>query len=156
MSKDIILADAINLSQIASHPTEAMAALIEVVRRQGELLKEHEMRLDKHSERVDRLRFPEEKATKTKTPGRKQEDRLNRIEALLITRGNEALTFSEIGKYLELGSRTGKVTTRRQNMTILGRILAREKRFHVFNSETQKGAKMVCLAPEYFTNGKRV
>jgi hypothetical protein len=90
--------------------------------------------------------------TKTVCPGKKQEARLNRLEALLIARANEPLTFSEIGKYLELGSRCGKVTTRRQNMTLLGKILEAEgKRFHVFESNIQKGAEMVCLATDYFT-----
>jgi hypothetical protein len=69
----------------------------------------------------------------------------------------EYMTFSEVGKYLELGSRSGKASTRRQNMTLFGKILESEsKRFHVFDSETQKGAKMVCLTSEYFTKGKRV
>lgn len=60
------LASAINLAEITAHPAEAMAALIEVVQRQGELLREHEMRLDKHSKHIDDLRYKEDpEPTKT-------------------------------------------------------------------------------------------
>lgn len=93
---------------------------------------------------------------KTVRPGKKQVARLNRLEALLIARGNEALTFAEVGKYLELGSRTGKANTRKQNMTVFGKILAGEsKRFQVFESNTQKGHKMVRLSDKYFTRGPK-
>ena len=155
------LASAINLADVAAHPATAIAALIEVVRRQEELIKEHEMRLDKHGEYIRELRYPEEKAPAQARPakaaGKKQDIRLNYLESLLISRGNEPLTFSEVGKYLELGSRTGKDTTRRQNMTIFGKVLAEKiDRFYVFDSNTQKGAKMVCLSSEYFAKGKKV
>lgn len=86
-------------------------------------------------------------------PGKKQAARMNKLEALLIARGNEALTFAEVGKYLELGSRSGKTSTRRQNMTLLGKIIANDGRFHVFDSNTQKGAKMICLTEGYFLRG---
>jgi hypothetical protein len=86
-------------------------------------------------------------------PGKKQEVRMNKLEALLIARGNEALTFSESGKYLELGSRGGKTSTRRQNMTRLGKIIANDGRFCVFDSNTQKGAKMIALDKNYFSRG---
>jgi hypothetical protein len=72
------------------------------------------------------------------------------------TRGNEPLTFAEVGKYLELGSRTGKANTRKQNMTVLGKILESEsERFQVFESNTQKGHKMVRLSDKYFTRGPK-
>ena len=87
-------------------------------------------------------------------PGKKQEMRLNKLEALLIARGNEPITYAEIGKFLELGSRTGNSNTRKQNMTILGKILVESKdRFEVFDSSTQKGAKMVRLSSKYFSKG---
>jgi nucleoside-triphosphatase THEP1 len=41
-------------------------------------------------------------------PGKKQAARMNKLESPLIARGNEALTFAEVGKYLELGSRSVK------------------------------------------------
>jgi hypothetical protein len=89
-------------------------------------------------------------------PGKKQAARMNKLEALLIARGNEALTFTEVGKYLKLGSRTGKANTRKQNMTVLGKILeGNNDRFHVFESNTQKGHKMVRLSDKYFTRGPK-
>jgi hypothetical protein len=89
-------------------------------------------------------------------PGKKQAARLNKLEALLIARGNESLTFAEVGKYLELGSRKGKCNTRKQNMTVLGKILESEReRFQVFESNTQKGHKMIRLSDKYFTRGPK-
>jgi hypothetical protein len=44
----------------------------------------------------------------------------------------------------------GKKTTRKQNMTILGKVLESDSRFIVFESNTQKGKKMVRLDGEYF------
>ena len=58
MSNDIISpASAINLAEISAHPAEALAALIEVVRRQEEIIREHEMRLDKHSDYIREVRY---------------------------------------------------------------------------------------------------
>jgi len=105
-----------------------------------------------------RIRALEEACPKQKevdkAPGEKYKTRMARLEALLIARENEPLTFSEVGKYLELGSRSDKGNTRRQNMRFFGKILeARPERYHVFLSETQKGAKMVCLSDGYFSKG---
>jgi hypothetical protein len=151
------IAEAINLPQPGATvllPASDLAAILSEVRSLRETVREHDWRLDKHS---DFIRILQEERRPVAPPGKKQTARLNRLEALLIARGNEPLTFSETGKYLELGSRTGKATTRRQNMTLLGKILESESnRFHVFDSKTQKGAKMVCLASEYFTKGKMV
>jgi hypothetical protein len=162
MSNDISLASAINLSQPGATillPAQDLAAILQEVRNLrndfDRFRKTHGEFAVRTTNEIDEL-FAKVEA-KTVRHGKKQEARLNRLEALLIARGNEPLTFSEIGKCLELGSRSGKATTRRQNMTLLGKILESEsKRFRVFDSETQKGAKMVCLASEYFTKGKRV
>lgn len=81
----------------------------------------------------------------------KQESRLKRLDAILYNRGNEPLTFAEIGKLLELGSRTEKKNTRPQAMTKLGKVLeAESKRYIVFDSKTQAKARMVRLTPDYF------
>ncbi len=87
--------------------------------------------------------------------GAKQVARLARVEALLITRQNEPMTFSEIGKFLELGHRDGKKNTRKQNMTHLGKAIGQDDRFRVFDSNTQKGSKMVCLRQDYFGGSMR-
>lgn len=81
------LASAINLADIAAaHPAEAVAALIEVVRRQGELLREHDARLDKHSERIDELRFEE-----VPEPTQTQADRALILKALIAANNGKML-----------------------------------------------------------------
>ena len=92
---------------------------------------------------------------KTKDAGKKTSFRLAAIENLLVMNGNEPLTFAQIGKMLELGSRDGKTTTRKQNMTILGKTLEADPKFVVFDSNTQKGRKMVRLDDGYFDGKER-
>jgi hypothetical protein len=85
MSKDTFcLAEAINLPEIAQHPNEAMAALVEVVRRQGseiELLQENQAILfgiiAKLKDRVE----PE--------PQPAQQDRGEILRAILIANGGK-------------------------------------------------------------------
>jgi hypothetical protein len=152
LSKDTVIAEAINLAEISAHPAEALAALVEVVRLQGEEIAHLRENQEIQATQIFRMRAQAPK----RSVGKKQDARLNKLEALLIARGNEALTFSEVGKFLELGSR-GKTNTRRQNMTAFGKILAEKvERFHVFNSSTQKGARMVCLAEGYYGGSKKV
>jgi hypothetical protein len=79
LSSDTICAEAINLVEIQAHPAEALAALLEVVQRQGETIREHEMRLDKQSEYIRELRFKEEPE-----PGPVQKDRREILQGLLI------------------------------------------------------------------------
>lgn len=89
-------------------------------------------------------------------PGEKTKARLARLEALLIVRANEPLTFAEVGKYLELGTRREKVNTRKQNMTVFGKLIEAESdRFHVFDSKTRRGSKMVCLDEQYYLKGPK-
>ena len=64
------------------------------------------------------------------------------------------MTFSEVGKAHELGSRANGKNTRRQNMTLLGKSLAPD-RFEVFSSKTQNG-KMVRLTRDYYQHLMRV
>ena len=89
-----------------------------------------------------------------RTPGSKQVARLAKLEQLLLSRHNSPMTFSEIGKALELGSRANGKNTRRQNMTLLGKSLAPD-RFEVFSSKTQNG-KMVRLTRDYYQHLVRV
>ncbi len=87
MSQDnTALAEAISIADIAAHPAEAIAALIEIVRRQGELLKEHEARLDKQSEYIADLRFREEPE-----PLPSQKDRGEVLRALLAAHNGKML-----------------------------------------------------------------
>jgi hypothetical protein len=88
--------------------------------------------------------------------GGKTKARLARLEALLIARSNEPITFAEIGKYLELGTRQGKANTRKQNMTVFGKIIKAESdRFQVFDSKTRRGSKMVRLNEQYYLKGPK-
>ncbi|HOV82960.1 MAG TPA: hypothetical protein PLQ01_09845 [Methanothrix sp.] len=153
MSENIIeLYPAINLSNISSHPAEAIAALIEVLKRQEQQIADLEERTMREIA-MDRRRITALEQPDMPRKGKKTDARLRALENLLIARGNEPLTFSEVGKYLELGSRKGKSTTRRQNMTLLGKIAANDERFHVFESNTQQGAKMIALNRDYFARG---
>jgi hypothetical protein len=83
-------------------------------------------------------------------PGKLTERRLKKLDYLLTSRSNEAMTFSEIGKILELGRRDEKTNTRPQAMTKFGKILESKKAcYEVFESKTQGGAKMVKLTRDY-------
>jgi len=155
------IAEAINLAEVSSHPTEAIIALIETVRRQEEQIRSLIIRQDHDYERFSGDIFYHGKRLKViemgrQHPGKTQLARLSKQETLLIARGNEPLTFSEIGKYLEHGTRRGKTSTRRQNTTLLGKIIANDMRFNVFDSNTQKDSRMVCLTEDYFSRGKKM
>lgn len=160
MSQDYSgLASAINLSDISAHPAEAIAALLEVTRRLEQKMTALESRIDEDREYVlreiamDRKRIAALERPAVPRKGGKTDARLRTLENMLVMRGNVPLTFSEVGKFLELGHRDGKTTTRRQNMTLLGKIAAEDGRFRVFESNTQKGAKMIALDDEYFSRG---
>jgi hypothetical protein len=104
MSKELIgIAEAISLSDLQAHPAEAMAALIETVRRQGEEITHLQENFGIAMSIIAKL-----KNSRIKPDGKKTSARLSTIEYLLIANGNEPLTFAEIGKRLELGSRNGK------------------------------------------------
>jgi hypothetical protein len=161
MSEDTCIAKAISFTQIAPYQVQSnswreatritieIAALKEVVQRQDREI----ILLQNNQEILFNLvaRLKDMVGAKTTCPGKKQVTRLNRLEALLIARGNEPITFSEVGKYLELGTRNGKTNTRRQNMTLFGKVLSGiPDRFEVFDSQTQKGSKMVRLTNRYY------
>lgn len=81
MPESTMLAEAINLSDLAAHPTEALAALIAVVRRQEEIIIEHEMRLDRHSDYLYEVRHGAPKS------GTIHEDRREILRSLLKNNG---------------------------------------------------------------------
>jgi hypothetical protein len=84
-------------------------------------------------------------------PTQKQELRLSRLDKLIAGRHNQGITFSEIGKILELGSRSpdGR-STRRQRMTDFGKLLSQKPEcYEIFPSKTQ-GGKMVRLVNDYY------
>jgi hypothetical protein len=78
-------------------------------------------------------------------PGKPTEKRLKKLDYLLTSRSNEAMTFSEIGKILELGSRKGKACTREQNMTHFGKRLEEAKDRFAITPNRTSGGKLVHL-----------
>jgi FtsZ-binding cell division protein ZapB len=116
------------------------------------------LRIEELREEVDSLKGEVARLHGARKPGSKQIARLAKLDQLLLSRNNVPMTFAEIGKILELGSRSpdGKRSTRRQNMTLLGKTLeSLPDRFEVFNSKTQNG-RMVRLTREYFQHLMRV
>lgn len=76
--------------------------------------------------------------------------RLANLDRLLLSRNNEPMTFSEIGKVLELGSRTNGKNTRKQAMTRFSKNLD-AKNYEIFSSKT-RGGKMVRLTKTYLNH----
>jgi hypothetical protein len=100
---------------------------------------------DRQDDRLDRLENIPVK------PSEKRKALLSKLDLLLATRKNQPMTFSEIGKLLEMGIRSldGK-TTRRQAMTKFSKILlAQGDRYEIFQSKTV-GGKMVRLVNDYY------
>ena len=142
----------ISIADIQAHPAEAMAALIEIVKRQE---KEISSLWENFGIAMNLISQLKTKKARAKDAGKKTSLRLAAIENLLVMNGNEPLTFAQIGKMLELGTREGKTNTRKQNMTILGKTLEADPKFVVFDSNTQKGRKMVRLDDGYFDGKER-
>ena len=138
------------------------ANLADVTMEQIKLLREENMALKERitnlAGRVAGLECAQDeldaKVRGARRPGSKQAVRLAKLEQLLLSRHNSPMTFSEVGKALELGSRSNGKNTRRQNMTLLGKSLAPDK-FEVFSSKTQNG-KMVRLTRDYYQHLVRV
>jgi hypothetical protein len=119
------LASAINLSQIAQHPAEALAALIEVVQRQENLLKEHELRLDKQGDYIRELRFKEESA-----PTKTQADHGLTLRALLASQEGKMLE-REARKLLRLDPATFSRLLKTQEAYVEVRPFSKDKRQNV-------------------------
>ena len=80
----------------------------------------------------------------------KQEARLRKLDAVLVSRRNQPMTFSEVGKILELGSRSSKTNTRRQAMTKFSKILlSKVDCYRITDSKIVNG-KLVRLADSYY------
>ena len=94
-------------------------------------------------------------AQEARKPGKLTERRLKKLDYLLTSRSNEAMTFSEIGKILELGSRKGKACTREQNMTHFGKRLEEAKDRFVVGPNKTAGGKLVHLTKDYYEHLRR-
>jgi hypothetical protein len=60
------------------------------------------------------------------------------------------MTFSEIGKFLELGSRKNGKSTREQNMTHFGKLLSADKKNFVVTEGRTYGGYLVKLTKIYY------
>ncbi len=98
-------------------------------------------RIDRHTDEIEYMMG-------RRKVGAKQSQRLKKLDKILISRKNQAITFAEAGKLLELGSHNGGKNTRRQAMTKFAKILEL-KNYEVFFSKTQSG-KMIKLTPNYY------
>jgi hypothetical protein len=130
------------IKQIIHQATEPL--LLEIEELKGRIKSIGKIQ-DRQDDRLDRLENIPIK------PSEKRKALLAKLDLLLATRKNQPMTFSEIGKLLELGIRSpdGK-TTRRQAMTKFSKILlAQGDRYEVFKSRTV-GGKMVRLVNDYY------
>lgn len=161
MSAEASVADAISAFPSNVSPSDQN----QLVLTRGELNRIIADAMKEVSENIDDLRaeVAEERAFDRKrisrleksnaVPSRQQTERLNKLDKSLVSRRNQAMTFSEIGKILELGSRApGKNNTRRQAMTKFSKLLiSKPDRYIVFQSKTV-GGKMVRLVDEYYND----
>ena len=86
-------------------------------------------------------------------PGKKSDLRKARLAEILVSRKNQPMTFSEVGKVLELGSRTNGKNTREQNMTHFRKLLeAAPREFEI--SPSKMGGKLIRLTKIYYDHLK--
>ena len=88
-------------------------------------------------------RIPQELTTK-------QDARLKKLDAVLVSRRKQPMTFSEVGKILELGSRSSKTNTRRQAMTKFSKILLSKVDCYRINDSKVINCRLVRLADGYY------
>lgn len=83
-------------------------------------------------------------------PGKKSDQRKKLLANALLSRQNQGMTFAEIGKFLELGSRRNGKNTREQNMTHFGKLLEADKKSFVVTPGRTNGGKLVKLTKIYY------
>jgi thioesterase domain-containing protein len=85
-------------------------------------------------------------------PSKKTDERKERLASILFNRKNVPMRFVEVGKMLELGSRSasGKTNTRKQNMYLFGQHLEQDKKMFVVSQCNTSGGKQVCLTQDYY------
>lgn len=85
------------------------------------------------------------------------EGKLQKLDTLLLAR-SEPVSFSEIGKALELGSRDPRTghSTRRQNMTLLGKLMASRPDHYIIHKASRGNQRFATLTPEYRAHLRRI
>jgi len=82
--------------------------------------------------------------------GKKSDRRKKALANILVSRKNIGLTYAEIGKLLELGTRKGNESTREQNMTHFGKLLETSANEFIVTSGKTRGGKLVKLTDAYY------
>ncbi len=106
-------------------------------------------KINEHSEAINRV-WKAVKIRPPPEPGKKTEQRLKMLDSILLGCSGP-VSFSEMGKKLELGSRdsrSGK-STRRQAMTKLGELLDEMPDRYIINKAKRGNAKFISLVPAY-------
>ncbi|MCK9568645.1 hypothetical protein M0R72_06870 [Candidatus Pacearchaeota archaeon] len=109
-------------------------------------INEHELRLNKQSEYIQDLKY----AAKVAKPGKKSDARKKALADQLVATKNIGMTYAQIGKFLELGSRKNGKNTREQNMTHFGKLLEADKKSFVVTDGKTSGGKLVKLTKIYY------
>lgn len=86
--------------------------------------------------------------------GNKQKERMKKLDEFLLSRQNSSASFTEIGKHLELGSKSsdGRKNTRKQNMRLFSFVLARYPQKYIIerkNPSNTYSPKRVRLHPDW-------
>jgi len=82
--------------------------------------------------------------------GKKSDLRKKALANALVSRKNVGMTYAEIGKFLELGSRKEGKSTREQNMTHFGKLLEASPNEFVVTPSRTRGGKLVKLTKTYY------
>ncbi len=108
------------------------------------------IKIEELRDEVDSLNAQMAKMRSMKPPGKKTEERKEKLAVTLMYRKNIGMTYAEIGKMLELGSRRNGKNTREQNMTHFGKLLEADKKNFVVTDGRTNGGKLVKLTKTYF------
>lgn len=125
--------------------------ITEAARAKTQAAKEHGLRIADCEERIVDLETSRTRQQLKATAGKVTESRMLKLAITLVNQHNNPMSFSDIGKLLELGSRdsTGKKSTRKQNMTHFGRkLLAAPEKF-ILKTDKQ-GHSFVHLTKLYY------
>lgn len=106
-------------------------------------------KINEHSDAINRV-WKAVKIRPPSIPGKRTEQRLKMLDIILLG-SSEPVSFSEIGKKLELGSRDSKTgkTTRRQAMTKFGELLEEMPDRYIIHKAKRGNAKFITLVPAY-------
>jgi len=139
----------VHLPQQASPPPD-MVTPEEIILLRGDLEATTARQDHTISVQAERLRELETQPPATgpaPEPTKKVAARTKKLDKLLLQRGK--MSFSDIGKALELGSRQGKTNTRRQNMTHFSKHLIGMPDKYVISRSRHGNQRFVSLTPEY-------